>query len=70
MWWEYAIVIGGLALAVGYAIMFARNVFSEGDGCGCGHGACETNHDTEDATDQRVKVTPLVELNVPENSKQ
>ncbi len=64
MWWEYVIVVGGLALAVGYAIAFARNIFSDNEGCGCGHGACSTD-DHEDSKSPKLKVTPLVELKGP-----
>ncbi|MCA9250623.1 MAG: hypothetical protein KDA54_05775 [Phycisphaerales bacterium] len=68
MWWEYVIVVGGLALAVVYAIAFARKIFSEGEGCGCGHGACSNeNHGESDSP--KLKVTPLVELKGPTDSK-
>ena len=68
MWWEYVIVVGGLALAVGYAIAFSRKIFSEGDGCGCGHGACSTDAH-EKTQSEKMKVTPLVELKGPADTK-
>jgi hypothetical protein len=68
MWWEYVIVVGGLVLAIGYAITFARKMFSKGDGCGCGHGACSTDgHD--ESRSPKLKVTPLVELKGPADPK-
>jgi hypothetical protein len=60
MWYEYLIIIAGLALAVGYvAWMFLRSFRARGSCCG---SSCASDRAE---SDRRPRVTPLVELKPP-----
>ncbi len=59
MWWEYAIIIAGLAAAVAYVLwMFSRAFTGKGacksGGCGCTQSKA--------ANAPRLKVTPLIQV--------
>jgi hypothetical protein len=61
MWWEYAIVMGGLALAAGYVMRTLHRTFS-GQGGACGSRKCGCDHARADGAKKGLKVTPLVQV--------